>query len=142
MNRKRIQREQMHLLCGEVHPDDGQDPKEFFRKTTKRGGDQRKARQLCHQVADTLNLALGEFGDELRDLRIVSVEPAPDSTQLLVLVAPALEDCALDRKRIEERLASIAGRLRTEVAAAITRKRAPKLLFQVVGLPAEEEGQR
>jgi ribosome-binding factor A len=134
MNRKRSSKRQMQSLCGEIHPDDGIDPKEFFRPTRKQNGNHRKAYQLCHQVADTLSLALsGETGDELRDLRVVSVSPAPDASQLLVLVAPAVEGISLDPNTVAAKLAAAAGRLRSEVAAAVTRKRAPKLLFQFVG---------
>jgi ribosome-binding factor A len=134
MNRKCISKKKMQSLCGEIHPDDGIDPKEFFRPTRKQTSNHRKAFQLCHQVADTLSLVLsGEFGDELRDLRVVSVTPAPDASQLLVLVAPAVEGASLDPNVVAVKLAAAAGRLRSEVAAAITRKRAPKLLFQFVG---------
>jgi ribosome-binding factor A len=130
----------MQSLCGEVHSDDGIDPNEFFRPTRKQNSNHRKAYQLCHQVADTLSLVLsGEFGDELRDLRVVAVTPAPDASQLLVLVAPAVEGSSLDPNAVAVKLAAAAGRLRSEVAKAITRKRAPKLLFQfVAGQSAEE----
>lgn len=134
MNRKRISKKNVQSLCGEIHPDDGIDPKDFFRPRRKRPSDQRKASQLCHQVADTLGLVLsGEFGDELRDLRVVSVTPAPDASQLRVLVAPAFDGASLDANVVSEKLLAATGRLRSEVAAAITRKRAPKLLFQFIG---------
>jgi ribosome-binding factor A len=133
MNRKRVSRQKLQSLCGEVHPDDGIDPKGFFRPTRKQNRNQRKAFQLCHQVADTLNLVLsGEFGDELRDVRVVSVSPAPDASQLLVLLVPAIEGANVDANAIAVRLAAATGRLRSEVASAITRKRAPKLLFQFI----------
>ena len=53
------------------------DPREFARKGRSRKGD-RKVRQLCSQVAETLSLVLsGEFADELlQNLQIVSVHPA------------------------------------------------------------------
>jgi ribosome-binding factor A len=58
---------------------------------------------------------------------------------LLVLVAPAVEGSSLDPNTVAVKLAAAAGRLRSEVATAITRKRAPKLLFQfVAGQSAEE----
>jgi len=133
MNRKRVSNKRMQSLCGEIHPDDGVDPTEFFRKGRKKNTNHRKAQQLCHQVADTLSLVLnGEFGEELRDLRIVSVTPAPDASQLLVLVAPAVAGSAAEPQVVLARLAAAAGSLRSEVAWAITRRRAPKLLFQFV----------
>lgn len=140
MNRKRSSKRQMQSLCGEIHSDDGVDPTEFFRPTRKSNSNHRKAQQLCHQVADTLSLVLsGEFGEELRDLRVVAVTPAPDATQLLVLVAPAVAGSTVDPDTVIAKLAAVAGRLRSEVAMAITRCRAPKLLFQfVAGHSAEE----
>lgn len=101
-------------------------------------GTHRKARQLCCQVADTLNYALGDDA-ALAGLLVVSVEPAPDSTCLLVTLCPQLDDEPLDGRAMMARLEASAGRLRFEVAAAITRKRAPKLLFRLVGPVMERE---
>ena len=130
----------MQSLCGEIHADDSIDPTEFFRPARKQAKNHRKAQQLCHQVSETLSLVLsGELGDELQDLRIVAVTPAPDSSQLLVLVAPALADSAVDPDAAIARLELVAGSLRSEVAASITRRRAPKLLFQFVAGPAADE---
>ncbi len=140
MNRKRFSKKQMQSLCGEIHSDDGVDPTEFFRPTRKSNSNHRKAQQLCHQVADTLSLVLsGEFGEELRDLRVVAVTPAPDATQLLVLVAPAIADSNVDPDAVIAKLAAVAGILRSEVVMAITRRRAPKLLFQFVAGQSPEE---
>jgi ribosome-binding factor A len=140
MNRKRISKKKPQPLCGEVHPDDGIDPAEFFRPTRKEHGDRRKARQLCHQVAQTLSLVFGgEFENELRELQVVSVTPAPDASQLLVIVAPAIADGRLNAAAVRARLAAAEGKLRSEVAAAITRRRAPKLLFQFIAAPSPGE---
>jgi ribosome-binding factor A len=94
----------------------------------------RKTLQLCSQVADTLNLVLsGQHDDLLRDLQVMSVVPAPDATQLLVTVYPVTQaDAAIDADEVQKRLLAAASRLRGEVAASITRKKTPKLLFQVV----------
>jgi ribosome-binding factor A len=64
---------------------------------------------------------------------VVSVSPAPDATQLLVTVGCDQSD-AHALLAIQSLLAFVQGRLRTEVAAAITRKRAPRLTFRVVAL--------
>lgn len=128
-NKKSIQ---SHTLAAELHSDDGQDPKEFFRKSkqVKRTG--RKALQLCSQVADTLSLVLsGECGDEvLQNLLVAEVTPAPDASQLLVLLTPAPGSQSLTNEEVTIALRAASGRLRTEVAAAISRKRAPRLTFQ------------
>ncbi|MFO0593071.1 MAG: hypothetical protein U0441_36350 [Polyangiaceae bacterium] len=63
------------------------------------------------------------------DVWIEAVEPAPDASRLAVIVR-----CPPDAEppKIEESLARMAGLLRTEVAQAITRKRAPTLHFEVL----------
>jgi ribosome-binding factor A len=125
----------MQSLCAEIHADDGVDPKQFFRPAKKTKGVNRKTLQLCSQVADTLNLVLcGECADEvLQCLQVVAVRPAPDASQLLVLVSPASDEQGGDPVIVLEHLAGANARLRGEVAAAIARRRAPKLLFQYVG---------
>jgi ribosome-binding factor A len=90
----------------------------------------RKALQLCSQVADTLNYVLGD-DSSLAGLLVTSVEPAPDSSCLLVTLCPHLADEPLDAQATLARLEASGGRLRFEVASAITRKRAPKLLFRL-----------
>lgn len=95
----------------------------------------RKARQLCRQVADTLDLVLsGDCRDErLQALHVISVVPAPNSSRLLVTVSIDLPITAFDRQEILEQLGQQTGRLRGEVAASIHRKRVPALVFHVVG---------
>lgn len=104
-----------------------------------------KDQQLCRQVAQTLSLALAGCGDALlRDLYVADVVPAPDVGRLLVRVYPMTgqtsreTDHANDVMSVEQmsqifgRLEAAAPMLRREVASAITRKRAPELLFRVV----------
>jgi len=133
-------REQMLALCGEIHEDDGIDPRRFFKTRERRKKPDRKTRQLCRQVAETLTLVLsGECRDELlQSLYVVAVEPAPDSSRLMVTVRGDSLGRDGDTRRILERLSEEAGRLRCEVARAITRKRAPQLAFQVTS-PTEAE---
>ena len=95
---------------------------------------ERKARQFCRQVQRALNLALADrhADDGLNDLFVEDVSPAPDCGHLLVhVVVPA-------ERTVAEALTALradASRLRSEVAAAITRKRAPDLSF-VAAAPA------
>jgi ribosome-binding factor A len=125
--------EDMRHLCGEISPEDGMDPREFARKGRPRKGD-RKLRQLCSQVSETLALVLsGECGDDvLRNLHVVAVDPAPDASQLVVTVTSAIPEESLDQNDTMERLMQAMGKLRCAVAGAVTRKRAPKLVFRVV----------
>jgi ribosome-binding factor A len=125
---------QKQSLCADIHPDDDIDPKDFFRESRRRKNNDRKARQLCAQVAETLSLVLsGECSDEvLNGLEILSVMPAPDTSQLLVVVGPAIGNESLDAEQVHMHLARVSSRLRAEVAAAITRRRTPRFLFRYV----------
>jgi ribosome-binding factor A len=98
----------------------------------------RKAQQFCRQVQRALNLALEDSSaDESLGLFVEDVSPAPDCGHLLVRVLipagyPVVEAISALRRD--------ASRLRSEVAMAITRKRAPELLFvPVVADGADDE---
>ena len=108
------------------------------RKSTSRAGSQassgtgeraqtsRKTAQLCHQVLETLEQVLAEQEDEvLQGLHVMAVEPAPDGSHLLVSLAPGPGIPLLRPDDIIQRLQDASGQLRTEVAAAITRRRGP-----------------
>jgi ribosome-binding factor A len=89
---------------------------------------QRKAQQLCRQVQRALNLALADRheDDGLNELFVDEVTPAPDCGRLLVhVVVPATRSVA----DVLSSLRRDAARLRSEVAMAISRKRAPELSF-------------
>ncbi len=127
-------RERLLAHCGQLHEDDGVAPRKFFKADKQRNARNHRARQLCHQVAETLGLALaGEFGDErLHNLQVVSVEPGPDGSQLSVTLCTE-GPCGSDEiGEILTRLSMVGGQLRCAVAAAITRKRTPRLVFRVV----------
>ena len=119
--------------CQEIHDDDGVDPREYFRATPSRDPINRKAVQLCTQVAETLSLVLaGDFDDELLlNLQVLSVAPAPNASQLAVMLRTDAPP-PVDINQIHDRLSAVSGRLRSEVAAAIHRKRAPRLVFHVI----------
>jgi ribosome-binding factor A len=91
----------------------------------------RKTGPLCKEVARTLACVLGAARDpRLRELAVVAVEPAPDAARLLVTLFA--RTCApSELPQLRERLQSLRGPLRTEVAAALQRRRAPDLAFHV-----------
>ncbi len=135
MKRHKRRRKELLALCDVINEDDGIPPHELKERHANARQVNRKARQLCQQVAETLSLVLsGEFDDEqLQSLLVASVEPAPNASQLLVSLQT---DGPCDRQLAEQlltKLNGISGRLRCEVAAAITRKRAPRLMFRVIG---------
>ncbi len=119
--------------CGQLNEDDQVDPREYFKERISKK--QRKTLQLCKQVNRTLALALGEFDDEvLQSLLVIGVEPAPNASQMLVVVQSDSPDAT--PLVIRNRLQEIEGVLRTAVASAINRKKTPKLLFQVIVKPS------
>lgn len=129
----RKKREQLLTLCGQLNEDDAVDPREFFRK--KYRSKDAKAQRLCKQVEETLSLILsGEIADEmLQALEVFSVQPAPNTRRLLVVVRPHEEvSGTVTPDRILDRLAAVQGLLRSEVAGAISRSRAPSLVFEVM----------
>ena len=136
MNRKHPSPRDMQSMRADQSDEDGADPRTFFRNDRQRDKSNRKTVQLCSQVAETLRLVLsGDQGDDvLSELEVVSVTPAPDAAQLLVVVAPRFAP-GPDMATVYERLAGESGRLRAEVSTAITRRRAPKLVFQYVPMP-------
>jgi ribosome-binding factor A len=100
--------------------------------TEGRRGD-RKERQLCRQVREAVGEALSTLDDDvLIDVWVCDVTPAPDASRLAVLVRGPRDK---PPELVKERLERVSGYLRTEVAQAITRKRAPTLTFEI--LPPE-----
>ena len=86
--------------------------------------------QVCRQVFDALSYALAELDDPVIDeLVLVSVVPAPSAARVQVNFVPA--HAGVDREAALARLASIAADLREEVAAEVTRRRAPELAFHL-----------
>ncbi len=123
-------------VCAELWEDDGVDPRKFFKVAARRND--RKLLQLCKQVQRSLSFLLGsECRDRvLQELEVISVSPAPDSSRLLVSVRAAKPGQQFSRDVLLETLKRAQPWLRTEVAAVVSRKRAPELVFEVC--PYEE----
>ncbi len=119
----------MQESAAELGPDDGIDPKDWFRpEPFKRG---RKSLQLCGQIREALYWVLGsQTGDEsLALLEVVSVEPLGKTSQMLItLTAP--EDVEIEQATRKVQAASKA--IRAEVASSIHRRKVPDLFFRVV----------
>jgi hypothetical protein len=107
-------------------------PEDDHAQSRRRAMD-RKVRMLCAQVERALSFAMNCEVPQLSDLfQVESVAPYPDAGRLLVLVrqvsctdAPTSEP--------EQTLRDSKGQLRTCVANYINRKRAPQLVFVVIG---------
>ena len=132
--------EQVHRFCASLGEEDGEDPHLAKRRRahSKRsassqgpsGRPERKVCQLCRQVAVTLDEVLADCGDGvLRGLRVATVAPYPNASRLLVTVAPVdgrLTPDAGPKVVLIEHLERASGHLRRyEIAAAVTRRRAP-----------------
>ena len=132
MKRKQLSPQLLNQLCSEPGPDDVLDPRELLHQAARKKGG-RKTRQLCGQIAQTLNYAFASVcnDDVLRDLGVVAVQPAPDESRLLVTVGPALPG-PCDPGQVLAHLQKALGKLRSEVAAAIHRKKVPELTFCVL----------
>ena len=113
---------------------DGVDPRVLFSDINHRRKTNYRSHQLCRQVTEALMYVLsdGPATDDLSCLHVASVVPAPDSSRLLVVLWPDADVSTFDRERILAKLEEHRGRIRCEVAAAITRKKAPILIFQVL----------
>jgi ribosome-binding factor A len=104
-----------------------------------------KTAQLCRQVLRTLTMALADCADDvIRELTVLDVVPAPDATRLLVTVAAYGMNAETGTGgvfrpgigvELMARLLAATPHLRREIAGAITRKRVPELMFQVVSEP-------
>lgn len=117
-------RMQLQALCAELGPEDGLNARDFHRKNTHRAADRRTQSQLCGQIARALNLALPGAGLEVLRATMVHTVTAPRSGEVEVTcVGPPEARPALH---------AASGWLRAEVAAAIHRKRVPRLTFVVV----------
>jgi len=128
--RKRPRRRFDRPLCDSFGPEDGLDPREWNQEE-RRPVRNRKAMQLCRQIAEALNLAFAGCGDPLlNDLLVTDVRPFPDSTRVLVTVQSATKTVVEEALTLE-RLQQAYGFLRTAVAAAIHRRRTPELLFRL-----------
>ena len=111
------------------------DPGLFSESAAAQRGD-RKERQLCRQVREAVGEALAVLDDDvLLDVWVCDVTPAPDASRLAVLVRGPRDR---PPELVKERLERVSAYLRTEVAQAITRKRAPTLTFEI--LPPEIAG--
>lgn len=130
---------EMLSCCEEVREDDGIDPREFFKNKHRPKKEEHRTERLCQQVAETLQLVLFDAlrgppsSDTAGCLQVESVAAAPNAGRLRVSLRWTGVADELDRKAVEEGLARAAGRLRCEVAAAITRRKAPHLVFEVLG---------
>lgn len=103
----------------------------------------RKLNQLCRQIQQRMNLVFaGDCDDPLLEGLYVQSVIAADRSNLIVEIVLAKNADHLRLQAILQRLNAMRGFLRSEIAAAIHRKRTPQLMFQIIHpslLTREEE---
>src|SRR6478672_834031 len=120
MRSRKISRRDLLSACEQPGPEDGRDPR-LDRRGQSGKVPNRKALQLCAQVARTLTAVLAACGDEvLRNLVVESVTPAPNASRLLVRVASSV---AVEAEPLLAHLQQAHSMLRSEVASAVNRRR-------------------
>ena len=132
MARRRFEQKPPPTLADNPGEGDGRDPRFDPPARGSANVHNRKALQLCRQIERLLvGLLGGECGDDvLRDLLIHSVDPAPDSSRLLVTVSML----TLDHSEAEvlSRLRNAVPMLRREIAASVHRRKLPDLIFRLL----------
>ena len=134
-SRKSSRSQNWNDVCGQSGEEDGVDPRLARRSSESRHrGQDRKTGQLCQQVAHVLESVLsGEaHDDDLRNLSVISVVPAPDASRLLVTVEPWGQDEPPAFDVLNEKLRRATPWLRSELSASISRRKTPDLTFQIV----------
>lgn len=119
-------------LCADLHEEDGLTPAEYEKRKPRsdRKCSDRTTQRLCAQAGQAIRMALlADCHDsDLQSLDVERVEPWPDAKRLRVhLVAP--QSSSTDE--LAGKVAAVAHLLRHAVAQAVTRKRAPQLVFAI-----------
>lgn len=119
-------------LCAEVCEEDGIDPRYGVAQHT-RNNTPRKTLQLCKEATRIASLVLaGETQQAvLRDLQVLSVDAAQDGQSLCVSVGCYTE---VPETHVLEALKKVQGVVRSALAQALHRKRAPMLTFRYIGV--------
>ena len=118
--------------CAEIGAEDGIDPRQLAKQPmdSKRG---RKDLQLCKRAKRTVDLVFaGEnLNPLLRELVVNQVKQSANGNQLLVTVLTDPTLSTQETASIVEALTQARGYVRTAVAQAIERKRAPAIRFRI-----------
>ena len=132
MSSRKRKKDDVRAFCTHLYDDDGVDPRTDQRAEPEyENKPDRKLRQLCKQVAQTVELALAALprADMFVGVSVAAVTPAPHAGRLRVAIAGCLPGCEAEVVAV---LQQYARRLRREVALTITRRRAPELTFEVI----------
>ena len=105
----------------------------FFADSREHGasrGHDRKLKQLAREVYRVLSQALAELADpRLESAFALEVRPAPDGSRFALQVSAGARATVSE---VEAALEAARGHLRDELSMALTRKRVPDLIFEVM----------
>ena len=105
----------------------------FFADSREHGasrGHDRKLKQLAREVYRVLSQALAELADpRLESAFALEVRPAPDGSRFALQVSAGARATVSE---VEAALEAARGHLRDELSMALTRKRVPDLVFEVM----------
>ncbi|MEM7316890.1 MAG: ribosome-binding factor A [Planctomycetota bacterium] len=139
MNLSKKTREEMLRYCANIDNDaDGKNPRDdkSIHSYEKRDPAIYRQQRLCRQIAETLSLALSDAPDPLvAAAQLLMVKPRKGAKSVTVRVATTDADIA----QLREALQASEGWLRSEVAAAISRKRVPRLVFEISQMELESD---
>jgi ribosome-binding factor A len=132
MKPSRITRRAILSAAAEVGEQDGRDPR-YDRIAERRKVPNRKALQLCAQVAEILSSVLaGECRDEaLADVVVESVVPAPNAGRLLATIGLGRPDAAVDVELALAGLDRATPLFRRAIAEGTNRRFVPDLIFRM-----------
>ncbi len=120
-------------LAGSRSEEDGADPRDFFRKSSRSNQVHRKQDQLCEQIREALYWILGEeVGDDSLALyQVISITPISGDNRVQVILGIPKDE------KPEEALAKLRTSyktIRAKVAESINRRKVPDLNFDVIPL--------
>ena len=124
----------MASVAAEFRSGDGVDPKEERRRRDgreRRGKPNYANERLASQIYDALCLSSVLVDIGLEDFAFVSVRPEARPGRFVVEVACHDPHHADDPEAVQQRLQTVRGGLRADVAAFIHRKKVPELLFEI-----------
>lgn len=124
---------QAKLLCAELGPEDGVDPRVLAKKHVEKTKSY-KCQQLCKVAKQTLALVItGELSDPLLySLNVEDVVVSKDGQFFIISISIGNYDLSPCEGEILHKLQAIKGYLRTTIAQSVKRKKVPALKFQVV----------
>ncbi len=138
MNQSKSWLNRARLLCDEIGPEDGIDPRQLSKRYLS-VKPSHKTHQLCKLAQRVLSLVLGEFNDPLlQSLSVVEVTCLQQGSSLLVTLSYPGAGCSEQEHLIRQSLHAVEGALRAAIARSVKRRRIAALKFKLHPLGEKE----